>query len=374
MKKLQFLFLAYLFLVGTVLGQNKNEFYDTQHAFTQNFPVSPDQRKLIAIELPEGTTSIVYRITVGKKNQEIGKSLVDAVNSIPNPATATIGAFTKLVVSLSSYEAKYFIFSSEENALNYKNGRQYSYCKTTGELTSATVKMLSSNCFGDTRYLYFGFHTNELLIDYYVTLEVVPWVEKEDLTVWTAEYRDELFETYKSNLISNGVQEKTAIDLSNCIINKLVEQKTPEDLNNLSESEYSEIITKISEECVQILQGGAKTEEQQKGATYGSLAWKAYKNGELDKAIDYSKKALEKDNTLGWVQANLGLFFLIKNDELTATDYYIDAISNIKKDKLNAKNTFQEVIDDINNAIKKYPDLKGYKEILSQLQQEHDKL
>lgn len=371
--KFTLLFFGLLSFKG-VIGQNKTEFYDTQHAFTQNFPVSPNQRKLIAIELPEGTTSIVYRITVGKKNQEIGQSLVDVVNSIPNPATATIGAFTKLIVSLSSYEAKYFIFSSEENALNYKNGRQYNYCKTTGELTSATVKMLSNNCFGTTRYLYFGFHTNEMLIDYYVTLEVVPWVEKEDLTVWTSEYRDELFQTYKSNLISNGVQENTAIDLSNCIINKLVEQKTPEDINNLSENEYTEIITKLSEECVQILQGGAKTEEQQKGATYGSLAWKAYENGELDKAIDYSKKALEKDNTLGWVHANLGLFYLIKNDELTATDYYIDAISNIKKDKLNAKNTFQEVINDINNATKKYPDLKGYKEILSQLQQEHDKL
>ena len=67
MKK-NILFLFGLFIVvNTLIGQNSTEFYDTEHSFTQNFPVSPNNRKIIAIELPKGTTSIVYRITVGKK-------------------------------------------------------------------------------------------------------------------------------------------------------------------------------------------------------------------------------------------------------------------------------------------------------------------
>ena len=118
--------------------------------------------------------------------------------------------------------------------------------------------------------------------------------------------------------------------------------------------------------------GGEKTEEEQKGSTVGSMAWSAYENGDIEKAITYSKKALEYDNTLGWVHGNLGLFYLIKNDELTALDYYLDAITQLKKDRLNGKATLQELINDINNAKEKNPNLSGYQEIITQLQSEID--
>ena len=114
-----------------------------------------------------------------------------------------------------------------------------------------------------------------------------------------------------------------------------------------------------------------KTDAQSKGATYGSLGWKSYESGDTAKAILYSKKALELDSTLSWVQANLGLFYLIRGDEIGATDYYVDAISYFKKDKLNGKYYFKAVIKDINDAKIKYPNLKGYQTILDLLNSEY---
>jgi len=253
MKK-NILFLFGLFIVvNTLIGQNSTEFYDTEHSFTQNFPVSPNNRKIIAIELPKGTTSIVYRITVGKKNQEIGESLVDAVNSIPNPAAATVGAFAKLIVSLSSYEAKYFIFSNEENAKKYRTDQPFNYCKTTSELTNSTVKMLSNNCFGNSKYLYFGFHTNEMLIDYHITLEVVPKIKKEaTLNGWTASKKQEAYNNFNqlfTNSFKGQLKQSDIDDFTGCLMSKITSNYTPDQLSALAEYELKNMLGKFGDKC-----------------------------------------------------------------------------------------------------------------------------
>lgn len=284
--------------------------YNIQYAFSQNFAVSPYEKKIISMELPNGTTAIIYRITVGKKNQTIGNNLVDAISSIPDPYAATASAFAKLAVSLCNYEATYYVFSKDIDATYFKSGKAFTCCKTTGETTSATVKMLSNNCFGTNNYLYFGFTTPEMLIDYYVTLEVIPWVEEQDLG--------------EEKEISGGVNEKTV--------------------------------------------------EQKKGLTYSDLGNTAYENGDTAKAFIYFKKAIELDSTLTAIYPRLGLLFLIRGDEMTATDYYVTAISYFKNDITLAKFGLQVSIMELNNALKKYPTLKNYKNILDLLQSEYNKL
>ena len=97
--------------------------------------------------------------------------------------------------------------------------------------------------------------------------------------------------------------------------------------------------------------------------TFGNLGWKSYENGDLEKAIEYSKKALTFDNSLGFVKANLGLFSLIKGEESSAMDFYVDAITDINKNKLTAKKYLLAVLDDINQASKKYSNFRGYQAI-----------
>ena len=204
-----------------------------------------------------------------------------------------------------------------------------------------------------------------------ITIEVTAIVEEQsiDMSVWSEESREELYNRiYLTTVITNGI--RVAPDLTNCVVEKITTEKTPDDVVKMAQIEYDNYQSAKITECTQELSGGIKTEEQEKAVTYGNLAWESYENGNIDKCIELSKKALELDPDLGWVKANLGLCALIQNDQLSATEYYIDAINLLKKDKINGRKLIKACIDDIDNAQKKYPNLEGSQEISDLLKAE----
>ena len=204
-----------------------------------------------------------------------------------------------------------------------------------------------------------------------ITVEVAAIVEETvlDNSSWSNETKKTFYENYYKGLKNNGLDDNIAKEVAGCLIEKLTSEKTPEEWNMESEGTRKTFLNENYASCTEQYQP-QKTAEEEKGATFGSLGWKAYENGDVEKAIEYSKKALSYDTKLGWVKTNLGLFSLIKNDEMTATDYYVDAISDIKSNRLTAKRHFEAAIDDINQAIKKYPEFKGYENILDLLKEE----
>lgn len=349
---------------------------------TANGAAGGKSRTYYKIDLPSNTIEWYYIFSTsasegGKKTLGLASQLtrlIDPTGLTSIAAESLIAPSGEAVIDvyvLAPKNKDYFMKKDSWGAWVYDNPGGYDEGKT---VNAKQGKSRIDDVKNGTVYI--GLKNPSTWSGVSITVEVAAIVEVEETNMneWSAETKTNLFNTYKGNLKTNGFAENVATDLSNCIVNKMTATYTPADFSELSESQISEIEKQIATACAQDLQGGEKTEDQQKGQTYGSLGWKAYENGDIDKAIEYSLKALEKDKTLGWVHANLGLFYLVKNDELKATDYYIDAISNIKKDKLSAKNTFKETIADINNALTKYPDLKGFKEILQQLQQEYDKL
>lgn len=106
-----------------------------------------------------------------------------------------------------------------------------------------------------------------------------------------------------------------------------------------------------------------KTENETKAEMFAELGWKAYEKGDYDKCMELSKKALQLNPLLGWVNNNIGLIFLIKKDYVSAIDSYGSAIAFFKKDKLNSKKWFSEALTDINNLISKHGMLEGTQEI-----------
>lgn len=113
----------------------------------------------------------------------------------------------------------------------------------------------------------------------------------------------------------------------------------------------------------------------QKSSLYGSMGWDAYKDGEIDKCIEFSKKALTLDNTMGWVKLNLGLCYLVKGQQEAAANYYVDAITDIKKlaNSLLIQKHLQAGINDIDEALQKKPGLKGTDYIRELLENELNK-
>jgi hypothetical protein len=97
-----------------------------------------------------------------------------------------------------------------------------------------------------------------------------------------------------------------------------------------------------------VAEKGVKSESQQKAELYGSLGWKAYQSGDLDKCLELSKKALTFDGSLCWVQCNVALVYLVTGKP-EATDEYIKAIELVKQSK-HAKEYLTGAIKDIDDA------------------------
>lgn len=108
-----------------------------------------------------------------------------------------------------------------------------------------------------------------------------------------------------------------------------------------------------------------------KGMLYGSLGWKAFERGELDKCVELSKKALVFNSKLCFVKFNIALVHLIQEKD-DALDEYISAIADIKDDKT-PKKTLAGALEDIRNQKAKTPNLKNLKDVEDLLLNEYKK-
>jgi len=115
-----------------------------------------------------------------------------------------------------------------------------------------------------------------------------------------------------------------------------------------------------------------KTETEEKAKMFGTLGWKSYQKGDYDKCLEFSNKALALDPTLCWVNSNIGLVQLLKNDYTSAVDSYAKAIVGYKK-STNPKANFNESIKDLQNLILFHGAVDGSVEILEMLQSENRK-
>jgi len=112
----------------------------------------------------------------------------------------------------------------------------------------------------------------------------------------------------------------------------------------------------------------SKTENEEKADLYGNLGWKAFENGDYNKCLELSKKALSLNCNLPWVKLNFALVQLVKGDD-EYLDSYVDAITSCKKSR--SPKEFLEAglkdIYDINNKVGK---LKNSEEIIDLLKME----
>ncbi|MDG5490593.1 hypothetical protein [Psychroserpens sp. SPM9] len=104
-----------------------------------------------------------------------------------------------------------------------------------------------------------------------------------------------------------------------------------------------------------------KSANQEKAELLGALGWKKFENGEYDKCIEYSDKSISEFE-LGWVKANKGLALIMLGRDSDAMDTYIEAITLIKKQP-NPDYIFDEVVKDIDNILRKNPNIVGAKDI-----------
>ncbi|HLY69180.1 MAG TPA: hypothetical protein VKR53_05595 [Puia sp.] len=194
-----------------------------------------------------------------------------------------------------------------------------------------------------------------------ITFEVAAVVEETIVnnTLWSAENKQKFYQQYFDFFKNKYSDDGLAKNLSSCLTDKIIRTRSLQEYIGMSTYEKDELIKSLFRDC-KATYLPVQTDEQQKASEYGSLGWKAYESGDVDGCMEYSKKALSHDPSLCWVKLNLGLCYLIKKQEGTAMDYYVDAITDMRKlpIKTEREHHLHAAIDDINNALTKYPDMK----------------
>ncbi len=385
MKRIITTLLVFFLLTQSAFSQMKSLRYNavkiqSKQEFTLNSGtrMGGKPRASIKVDLPENTIKWYYSFSTAPEHKPtdtkdlFGKIANTLINSAANsnPITA-VGKMIldKAIAPTGSNVVDIYVADlagsqafMEKNMFGiYKYSSPGGFAEGTREnIKSGTVEI--DDVKQGTIYLCFRNPSQTEAVTF--GIEVVAIVQEQVLinTVWSVASKKHFYEVFYEFYKKQNISDNTAKAISGCIVEKVMLEKTPEEYESMNEGALTNWLQPIKQSCIEKYLP-KKSEQQKKGITFGNLGWKEYENGNLDKAIEYSKKSLTFDSTLGMSKANLGLFHLIKADESTATDYYVEAISDFNNDKKIAKTSFEGAIDDIDKALVKYPTMKGYQSI-----------
>lgn len=217
----------FLITVNTVFAQ-KDGYWDKTRATTEEISVSARDRIIIkSQDFPEGTTEIVYRITLLDKNQQMAGSLVSVLKAIPDPtgiSQGSAGAVFILSKISGDDKCKYAVFSRADLASKYKeNGKTDDACLVQDTPISKDAKRLSterSTCMqSNSANLWFGFESKNWIMNQKIILEVVPWVDNKLSRGWTLENRKAIIDQCKTSNLAQKMSNSD--DFCVCILDKI---------------------------------------------------------------------------------------------------------------------------------------------------------
>nr|WP_315207655.1 tetratricopeptide repeat protein [uncultured Flavobacterium sp.] len=228
MHKKNFIVLFLLLITANTVFSQKDGYWDKTRATTEEISVSARYRIIIKTQdFPEGTTEVVYRITLLDKNQQMAGSLVSVLKAIPDPtgiSQGSAGAVFILSKISGDDKCKYAVFSSAELAAKYKeSGKTDDACLVQDTPVSKDAKRLSTDksaCMqSGSGNLWFGFESKNWIMNQKIILEVVPWVDNKLSRGWTIENRKAIIDQCKT---SNLAQKMTnSDDFCVCILDKI---------------------------------------------------------------------------------------------------------------------------------------------------------
>ena len=206
----------------------KDGYWDKTRTTTEEITVSARNRIIIKTQdFPEGTTEVVFRITLLDKNQQMAGSLVSVLKSIPDPTGISQGsAGAVFILSKISGEdkCKYAIFSNADLATKYKeNGKTENACFAQDTPVSKDAKVLSTDkspCMKlNSGNLWFGFESKNWIMNQKVILEVVPWVDNKLSRGWSVDNRKSIIDQCKTSNLAQKMSNSD--DFCVCILDKI---------------------------------------------------------------------------------------------------------------------------------------------------------
>jgi tetratricopeptide (TPR) repeat protein len=189
-----------LAFTSLAFAQSNEGFWDNVRTTNETILLEAGKRKVIkTADFPNGTTEVVYRISLLDDNQKISSTLVSVLKAIPDPSGISQGAAgTVFLLSTISGEdkCKFALFTNENDALQYeKTGIAKNACVVQDEPVNKAAKLLTekSRCLPqNSQNLWFGFQSDNWVMKEKIVLEVVPWVNYNLRSGWTNENKKEV--------------------------------------------------------------------------------------------------------------------------------------------------------------------------------------
>ncbi|GAB5418442.1 MAG: hypothetical protein Crog4KO_33440 [Crocinitomicaceae bacterium] len=201
----------------------------------------------------------------------------------------------------------------------------------------------------------------------HIHIEVVAIVDNSTESSWTPEAEDMMFNTFVDHLRKEGMMYETATDLAHCMTEHLKTNYTLTEVGNLSASDEKALENELVAQC---FTEGNECENSDQAQTYGNLGWTYFEKGAIENCIKFSEKALEKcPENMSWVEANIGLSYLVLDSADIALDYYIECIASSRNTSF-GKEYIKGAIDDLEKYSNQYPSIGRHPEIIDLLKLE----
>jgi len=322
------LFLIFsLLTITNLLSQTQDGYWDNIRITNETITLKAGEKKSIkTANFPEGTTELVYRITLLDDNQKLSSSLVSVLKAIPDPtgiSQGTAGAVFLLSTISGDDKCKYAIFEQNKDAENYlKTGKTTNACIIQNTPTNKEAKLLSADSKCDilnSDNLYFVFESDNWIMNQKIVFEVVPWVNKKASRGWNVETKKELENEIKKSQFYNPLSKKEMFVGE--FINLISEKYKYKEFKDLLASEKAYAIQTIALNAIQ------KTNQMNDFLeSKRKTAWDFYKKGEHQKAIDYALNEIFVNN---WAQAKdysaLGDIYIETKQFVKAKESYLKA-------------------------------------------------
>jgi tetratricopeptide (TPR) repeat protein len=318
-------------------------------------------RVFYIIELPKNTIEWYYVFTATEKeNSNPVIDLLPQLTKLYDPSGLTSVVASSIVSPKGTQSCDIYLMDRENKEIFMRQSDEYRYISASSRINFKSGTIPIKNNFTNNNYLCVRNPSATSGIN--VSIEVVAIVEETtiDNNVWSINNKERIEKSFVKYLIDHNADKEEAIMISSCMIDKITIEKTPNMLDKMTTSEKENYchdkIAICQEELFPKL-----TDAEEKALTFGNLGWTAFEEGEIDKSILLSKKALKLDSSLVYVHANLGLCYLVKEDDEKSMDYYVEALTLLKKetDQKTKQESINDIIIDLKELMLKKPTLKN---------------
>lgn len=313
-----------LLFIGQISFAQKEGYWDKERATTKEVVLTAGKRILIKTEeLPKGTTEFLFRITLLDEGQKLTSSLVSVLKSIPDPTGISQGTagLIHLTSAISGDDKCTYAIFQEANSANQfiKEGTTAKACFEQKEKINKEARLLTSAslCLTNLPNLWFGFESQNWVMNQKIVLELVPWVDYKASRGWNKATKEELLSFAKKQTVIKKLNQKDLF--FSVFIEKMTKKYSYREFSDLLQVEKNYAVDSITEESLR-----ATGEVKVYYDIIREKSYAAFKKGEIEEAITFITVEMMAKGRATYIDYGmLGDYYLFSKQFTKAEEVYV---------------------------------------------------